>query len=191
MSHRVGAVVVSERDVWISFNSCFIFVLRKYIHKSTEFVQFLLNSAQFLFFFFGCFWLVAVFFFLLRLVLDRDQLVADWILLSAFSRLDWSGNIWSSCFLRLEIVSGSALEFFSCCWIRIWRKSCSDFWQILLNAILKCSSGLSGLGWYWRPTEQDFLSTKSLRTDSDRRLFARLVSSEAVLFLSWLKPSVC
>ena len=52
MSHIVGAVVVSERDVWISFNSCFIFVLRKYIHESSEFVQFHLNSAQFLFSFF-------------------------------------------------------------------------------------------------------------------------------------------
>ena len=71
------------------------------------------------------------------------------------------------------------------------EKSCSAFWQILLNAILNCSSGLSGIGRYWRPTGQDFLSTKSLRTDSDRRLFARLVSSEGVLFLSWLKPSVC
>ena len=118
MSHRVGAVVITERDVWTSFNSCFIFVLRKYIHESTEFVQFHLNSAQFLFFFFWLLLACRHFFFLLRLVLDRDRLVADWILLSAFSLLDWSGKIWSSCFLRLEIVSGSALEFFSCCWIR-------------------------------------------------------------------------
>ena len=59
VSHWVGTVVVSERDVWISFNSCFIFVLRKYIHESTEFVQFHLNSAQFLFFFFFLWLLLA------------------------------------------------------------------------------------------------------------------------------------
>ena len=48
---RVGAVVVSERDVWISCKCCFLFVLRKYIHESCEFIQFRLNSAQFFFFF--------------------------------------------------------------------------------------------------------------------------------------------
>ena len=61
VSHRAGAVVVSERDVRISFNSCFIFVLRKYIHESTEFV--LIVLIVLFFFFFGCFWLVTVFFF--------------------------------------------------------------------------------------------------------------------------------
>ena len=59
---------------------------------------------------------------------------------------------------------------------------------------MTCSSCLTkeGLGRYWRPTGQHyFLSANYLSTDSDRRIFACLVLSEAILFLSWLKGSVC
>ena len=92
------------------------------------------------------------------------------------------------------MVSATVLEFFFLLPDQQLRSSCSAFWQILLNAAVTCSSCLTkeGLGRYWRPTGQDyFLSANYLSTDSDRRIFACLVLSEAILFLSWLKGSVC
>lgn len=58
------------------------------------------------------------------LVLVSDRFVVDYILFSAFSLLDWSGNIWLSCCLRLDMVSAPVQYLFSC-----WRTSS---WRTLL-----------------------------------------------------------
>ena len=128
--------------------------------------------------------------FCLAAFLLTDLLVADWSLLSACSRLFWSGKRAASWAFRLDMVSESALAFFSCCLIRSLRRSCSAVWQILFMAAVNSGSGLTcGLGRNWRPIGQERLLTCSFRTDRDFRLLTRLVSRETILFLSVLKPS--
>ena len=121
------------------------------------------------FFSFGCFLRFAVGLFWLRFVLVSDLFVADCILFSAVSLFVWSGNIWFSCCLRLEMASASVLEFICCSWISSWRRSCSAFWQILLYAVvhLVLLGAVAGTGdqldrqEFWRqiPRESAFLGT--------------------------------
>lgn len=87
----------------------------------------------------GLVWLAAL---CLELALETDLLVAEWILLSACSRLVLSGNRVASCDLRQKMVSVSALAFFSCCFTMSLRRSCSAVWQIFCMAAVNSWSGL-------------------------------------------------